>query len=120
MSEIKSYRDLKIWQKGMALAKQAYIVSSKFPVDEKFGLTSQIRRASVSVPSNIAEGHGRGSTGDYVRFLLIARGSLYEIETQIMLADDLSFVDKSAVQTILEASAEIGRMMNSLIQKLRP
>ena len=83
MSEIKSFRDLMVWQKSMQLVTDLYRLTSDFPKTESYGLTSQLRRAAVSVPSNIAEGYGRHSTSDYIRFLQIAIGSLYELQTQV-------------------------------------
>ena len=87
---LKNYRDLKVWQKSYTFCLQIYQETRKLPNEEKFGLTSQIRRSAVSIPSNIAEGYGRKTTADYLRFLSIAYGSLCELETQIMLAGDLS------------------------------
>ncbi len=118
MTRIKSYRDLIVWQKGMALARQVYLVTGRFPDDEKFGLISQLRRAAVSVPSNIAEGHARSSRSDYARFLHISRGSLYEIETQIMLSEDFNYLNQNDSSDILTTTSEIGRMLNSLIRKI--
>ena len=104
----------------MDLAKEIYEFSQEFPAEERFGLTSQVRRAAVSVPSNIAEGHTRHSTGDYVRFLRIARGSIAEIETQILLSSRLSFGDSGAAQHLLDKFDELGRMLSTLIKKLDP
>ena len=83
---IKSYKELVVWQKSMALVTAVYQISSKFPQSELFGITNQMRRSAISIPSNIAEGFGRNSSQDYLRFLYIARGSLYEMETQIQIA----------------------------------
>jgi four helix bundle protein len=90
---IRSYRDLVAWQQARILVKATYVATKLFPKEETYGLTQQIRRAAVSVPSNIAEGYGRGSRKDYVRFLLTARGSLYELQTQLLLAQDLGYLD---------------------------
>ena len=108
-----SYRDLIVWQKAMALAKQVYLITKTFPKDEIYGLTSQIRRCSVSVPSNIAEGRGRGSDKEFIRFLNIALGSVYELQTQLELA--LSFNYISNYDEINELSIEVEKMLNSLI-----
>ena len=108
-----SYRDLIVWQKAMALAKQVYLITKTFPKDEIYGLTSQIRRCSVSVPSNIAEGRGRGSDKEFIRFLNIALGSVYELQTQLELA--LSFNYVSNYDEINELSIEVEKMLNSLI-----
>ncbi len=90
--EIKTFRDLIAWQKSMMLAKETYKATSLMPDTERFGLTAQMRRAAVSIPSNIAEGHGRQSRPDYIRFLKTARGSLMELQTQVLLAQDLDFI----------------------------
>ncbi len=116
---INTYRDLLVWQKSMAFATSIYKSSNTFPNAEQYGLTSQVRRAVVSVPSNIAEGYGRHSTGDYLRFLQIANGSLYEIQTQIEIALNLNYLKKSEFDTLFIQSREIERMLSSLIQKIR-
>ncbi len=118
MQEIRSYRDLIVWQKAMSLAKEVYVLSNSFPADERFGLTQQLRRSVVSVPSNIAEGSGRGTTSDYVRFLHIARGSLFEAQTQLELTQQLGFTTDAALQSIQSLCNEIERMLNALISKL--
>ena len=102
----------------MDLAVGIYELSKSFPADERFGLTSQIRRSAVSVPSNIAEGHARKRTGDFRRFLSISQGSLAELETQAILAGRLGFSDPAKVESILSMSDEIGRMTSGLISKL--
>ena len=89
--KIRTFRDLLIWQKSIKLVTRIYEVTRSFPKEEAFGLTSQMRRCSVSIPSNIAEGHGRNSTGNYLRFLQIATGSLCELQTQLVIANNLSF-----------------------------
>lgn len=91
---IESYRDLEAWKHAIRLTRLVYRVSNGFPADERFGLTSQVRRAAVSIPSNIAEGWGRGTTTDYARFLRMAHGSLYEVETQCILAHELGMIDE--------------------------
>jgi four helix bundle protein len=113
---IRSYRDLVAWQKGIELCKQVYGVSATFPDAERFGLVSQIRRAAVSVPSNIAEGYGRRRTGDYVRFLDIARGSLAEVVTQLVIAEELGFVPSEQLQAPMLAAEEVDRVMFGLIR----
>ncbi len=120
MSEykIKSFRDLHVWQKSKVLVKTIYTISNSFPKDEIYGLTNQLRRSAVSVPSNIAEGYGRGSRTDYLRFLKIASGSLFELETQIEIACDLEFIDQLTRQRVISDSNEIERMLASLIKKL--
>jgi four helix bundle protein len=119
MNQIRTHRDLLVWQKSMVLVTDIYRKSQRFPTQEQYGLTSQIRRAAVSIPSNIAEGFGRQSTGDYIRFLNIAVGSLFEVQTQIEIAFNLSFIEESDFTVIFESTREIDRMMSSLIQKLK-
>lgn len=116
MGEIKSYRDLIAWQKAMELCQEVYRLSQRFPADERFGLTAQIRRCAVSVPSNIAEGYGRGRQQDYLRFLRMARGSLYELETQIVLAVRLGFIDADAAGPCAGLAREVDRILCSLIR----
>jgi four helix bundle protein len=120
MSEIiRSYRDLKAWQKAMELVREIYRVSRKFPKEELFGLMSQIRRAAVSVPSNVSEGHAKLSRKEYQHFLGHARGSLAEIETQILIAKDLDYLNEIDMNHILNLSAEVGRVLNGLLSSLR-
>ena len=119
MSEIKSYRDLKIWQRGIVLSKQVYELTVSFPKEEIYGMTSQMRRCAVSVPSNIAEGFGR-STLSFLNFLKIARGSLYELDTQLVLAKDLQLSTNTELISVLETEIqETGKMINSFINKLK-
>lgn len=103
----------------MLIAQQVYEISAGFPQSEMYGLTSQMRRAGISIPSNIAEGYGRNATKSYVSFVKIARGSLYELETQLILAEKLNFItDQEALADILLQIDEAGRMINSFIKKL--
>ncbi len=111
--------DLKIWKKAMLVTEEVYQLSASFPKDERFGLTSQIRRSAVSVPSNIAEGAGRNSKGEFVQFLGIANGSLYELQTQLLLASKFDFVTKNKVNEIIENVIEILRMNYALIKTLK-
>lgn len=115
---IRSYRDLEAWQYAFALAKDVYGVTHDFPDTERFGLTSQARRAAVSIASNIAEGYGRGRTADYVRFLAMARGSLYELETQMLLALDLQYVREDRFRKFEETSKSCGRLLAGLIRSI--
>jgi four helix bundle protein len=112
------YQDLVVWQKAMCLAKTVYEITKRFPDDEHFGLTSQLRRAAVSIPSNIAEGQGRLTKGEFKQFLGTARGSVFEVETQLLLASDLNYIDQAAAQSTLEMSGEVSRMLNGLIKSL--
>lgn len=115
---MKSYRDLIVWQKAMLLVVEIYQITRKLPDEEKFGLISQIRRSAISIPSNIAEGYGRNYTKDYIRFLQIARGSLFECQTQLEIAINLKFILTSDMEQIAFISVEIEKMLNSLINKL--
>ena len=121
---VRSYRDLKVWQSAMQLTERVYRITDGFPARETYGLTSQVRRAAVSVPSNIAEGHARDSTKEYLRFLSVAQGSLAELETQIELSKRLGFATEMDTMDVLNNSAEIGRMLaglqKSLTEKLAP
>jgi four helix bundle protein len=119
MAPIRSYRDLLVWQKSIAMIKEAYCATSAFPDDERYGLANQLKRAAVSVAANIAEGHARATTGDYIRFLNISYGSLAEIETHIVIARELGMISFAVEQNLLEQSAEIGRMLNGLIASLK-
>lgn len=118
MGTIRSYQDLDAWKLAMRLTRTVYEVSKGFPSDERFGLTSQVRRASVSIPSNIAEGWGRGSTQDYARFLRIARGSVYEVETQLIIARDLGYVDDESLERAIEHANEAGRVLAGLTKSI--
>ena len=120
VTKIQSYQDLKVWNLGMDLAVELYQISKAFPAEERFGLTSQIRKSAVSVPSNIAEGHARSSTGDYIRFLKISKASLAELETQAILSQRLGYVDRETITPFLDQIRTLGRMLNSLISKLNP
>ncbi len=115
---VKSYRDLIVWQKSMQLVTQVYSKTKILPREELYGLVAQIRRSSVSIPSNIAEGYGRNSTNDYLRFLQIASGSLYELQTQLEICLNLEYLSKEDFESIDEQSREIERMLSSLIKKV--
>jgi four helix bundle protein len=119
MSIVQSYRDLKVWQAGIQLAKNAYVLTRCFPKEETFGLTAQIRRSAASIPANIAEGHGRDNTGDFVRFLCIAQGSLKELETHLILSGEIGIGDDKAIDALLNHADEIGRMLRALIRTLQ-
>jgi len=118
-SEIRNYRDLTVWQLGMDIAVRVYEVTRDFPADKKFGLTSQLRRAAASVPANIAEGHARSSTKDYVRFVAIAIGSLAETATFLELAGRLDYGQVDDLRKIYELTTEERRMLRSLQKSLR-
>jgi four helix bundle protein len=118
MARPKSYRELIVWQKAMAMAKRAYELSQGLPKSESYGLLTQMRRAAVSVPSNIAEGHGRLTDLQFRHFLGNARGSLYEMQTQLELAGDLGYLDRRLVQELMEQGSEVARLINGLISAL--
>ena len=115
----ESYRDLIAWQKAMHLVREIYDATRLFPRDELYGLTSQLRRAAVSVPSNIAEGQARFSSKELAHFLSQARGSLVEIETQILIAQDLGYLSATKTRLLLQQAAELGRVRNGLIASVR-
>ena len=115
-SKITSYKELVVWQKSMVLVKEIYSLSESFPEYERFGLTNQIRKSSISIPSNIAEGWGRLSRKNYIQFLRISRGSLFELETQILIAIELNYINDNKISQNL--ITEISKMLNSLIKKL--
>ncbi|MGO8792543.1 MAG: four helix bundle protein [Terriglobia bacterium] len=118
-SRIRSYRDLRVWQEGMNLAENCYRLTKQFPKDELFGMTSQIRRASSSVPANIAEGYGRDSKGDYIQFLRISQGSLKEVETHLILCTRVGLLTKPETQSALEHCDRLGKMLHRLIRSLQ-
>src|SRR5262245_58422264 len=117
--EIRDYKDLVVWQKGMQLAKQVYQLTQSFPSEEKFGLVSQMRRAAISVPSNVAEGQARNTTGEFVQFVSHAEGSLAELDTQIRLSIELGFCRELAVKSIQELIIEEQKMLKSLRRSLK-
>ena len=116
----RSFKDLIVWQKSIALVTEVYRLTKKFPSEERFSLTSQIRRAAASIPANIAEGNGRGTRKDYAHFLHIAHGSAAELETLLTIAQNLQYCNKNECSTIEGRLGEIGRMLRSLRTKLRP
>ncbi|QTN19632.1 four helix bundle protein [Brevundimonas sp. AJA228-03] len=116
--EVRHYRDLVVWQKALIFVERVYAVSRSWPADERFGLTGQVRGAAVSVPSNVAEGCGRRSTPAFINHLAIARGSLAEVETQLILAERLGYLPADERDAVLALADEISRMLASLITKL--
>jgi four helix bundle protein len=115
---VKNYSDLVAWQKAMDLVEMVYTATSQFPREEVYGLTNQLRRAAVSVPSNIAEGQGRRSDNDFRRFLAIAHGSLREVETQVLIAQRLHYLTEAQTQTLKVLSGEVGRLITGLINSI--
>ena len=116
---IASYRELKVWQMGMNIAVECYFLTREFPKSEIYGMTSQIRRASASIPANIAEGYGRQYQNEYLQFLHIFNGSLKELETHLLLAARVELTTKEAIVPILHFCEEEGKMLTALIRKLK-
>lgn len=114
-----SFKDLVVWQKAVQLSSQIYRLTASFPPSEQFGLTNQLRRASVSIASNIAEGYGRSTKGEYVQFLGHARGSNCELQTQLIIANDLGFCDKKSHESVEKLSSEISRILIAVMNKLK-
>jgi four helix bundle protein len=115
----KNYRDLIVWQRAFQFALEIYKATSHFPSEEKYGLIAQLRKAGVSVPSNIAEGEGRNSRAEFRRFLLIAHGSLREVETQILMADALKYLKRDDTANLTSMASEVGRLINGMCRSLR-
>ena len=116
---IRSYRDLRVWQRSLDLVVAGYRVSARFPKPELYGLVSQLRRAAVSVPANIAEGHGREHLGDYLHSLSIANGSLMELETHLIIGARMGYLDDEELEPILQRCSEVGRMLAALLGALK-
>lgn len=116
MGEYRTYRDLDVWKKARSLVKEVYLVTRSFPKDEMYGLMSQMRRCAVSIPSNIAEGYGRQFKKETVQFLHIARGSLFELETQLFIASDLSYIDEECLEKLLMQLDDCKKLLNGLIK----
>ena len=118
MEKTRSYKDLRVWQRSTDLAMEVYALSKNFPKDELYGLTSQIRRASISIPSNIAEGSERKANRDFLRFIRIASGSLAEVETQLYMALRFGYIAEEEYKNVQPLMAEIGRMLNGFANNL--
>jgi four helix bundle protein len=116
---VQSYQDLKVWQAGMDLAEGCYRMTGQFPKAELYGMTSQIRRAATSIPANIAEGYGRETRGEYIRFLRIAQGSLKELETFLLLSARVGYTTQDSIQPLLNPCAALGKMLRALIRSLQ-
>lgn len=115
---MKNFKNLKVWQKGFQIAISTYKITNKFPTEEKFGLTSQMNRASISITSNIAEGSSRRSEKDYFRFLEIALGSCFELESQVLISIELGFVEKEPANSLLQNIDEEQKMLIAFMNKL--
>jgi len=111
-----NYRDLVVWQKARVLAKDIYVLTRAFPREEMFGLVKQMRRAAISILCNVAEGRGRRTRPDYRHFVLIARGSAFELETQIIVASDVGYIDETTAEQIIERTTEVERLLNGLLR----
>ena len=116
---MSSFQKLGFWQKSRVLVKEIYQLTANFPKAEMFGLTAQLRRAAVSISSNIAEGYGRQYRADYIHFLNIARGSCYEVEAQLILCVDLGLLQEAQCEQVLHLCEEIGKLLNATIQSLQ-
>ena len=117
-AKVGGYKDLLVWRKGIELVKEIYRMPKPFPADERFGLVSQMRRAAVSIPSNIAEGQARKNTGEFVQFLSQAEGSLAELDTQLILAEELGYSNPTQVASATGLVSELKRMLNALRRAL--
>jgi four helix bundle protein len=116
--QARRYQDLIAWQRAVTQVKKVYEVTGSFPQKEVFGLTSQMRRSAVSIPSNIAEGQGRATRGEFHQFLGHARGSLYELETQLVIASELEYISEEQCDCLLDGSRELGRILNALMSSV--
>jgi four helix bundle protein len=117
--KIRNYRDLKVWQKAVQLSKEIFLITTKFPANQQYGLKSQIERSVVSIASNIAEGSGRNGRQEFIYHLGVAQGSLFEVETQLIIAKEIGFLSLEEVEKLLKISEEISRMISGLIIKLK-
>ncbi len=116
---VRDYRELIVWQKSMDLVELLYRHTKSFPKEELYGLTAQMRRAAVSIPSNIADGQARQTTRDFIRFLSIARGSLKELETQVIICHRLAYIDEAQESELVAATEEVSRLISGLTNSLR-
>jgi four helix bundle protein len=119
MSEIRDFKDLIVWQKAMELSLKVFMLTKKFPKKEIYGMTSQLRRSAVSVAANIAEGHGRNTKGQYIQFLGIAKGSLAEVETLLILAKEMEYIEAEGFSVTQMLVVDCNKMLKKLIQALR-
>jgi four helix bundle protein len=119
MTYIQSYKELIVWQKSMLLVKEIYILTASFPKSEVFSLVSQIRRAAISIPSNIAEGYGRKSSKEYAQFYAIAYGSCLELETQLLIAQEVGYIEAKEAEKVFALLKEVSAMLNAMLSKMR-
>jgi four helix bundle protein len=118
VAPLRNYQELKVWQAGIRLVVVTYALTKRFPKSEVYGLTSQMQRAAVSIPANIAEGYGRIHRGDYLRYLSVANGSLKELETEILIAREMGYVPASQAGEVSRLTDELGRMLGALTRRL--
>ena len=118
-NKVNSYKDLIVWQKAILLVTEIYSITKRFPIDEKFGLVNQLNRAFVSIPSNIAEGWGRESSKNYLQFLRVSRGSLFEVETLILISKNLNYISQEIFILISNGIDEVGRILQGLIKSIQ-
>jgi four helix bundle protein len=116
--KVLSYKDLEVWKRGVTFSIMIYKITDKFPKSEQFGIINQLRRAAASFPANIAEGYGRESTGSYIQFLKIARGSMNEVETFLYISNGLKYIDKATLDDLLKETTSLNKMITSMIKKL--
>jgi len=116
--KISSYKDLEVWQVSVGMASEIYDITRSFPKEEIYSLTSQIRRAAISIPANIAEGWGRNMTKEYIQFLRVARGSLSELETRLIISNNLSYMDSDSLDALSNTIRRLSSMLNSMIDSL--
>ena len=119
MTQIQSYKDLLIWQKGIALIKSIYLLCDELPMEKIYGLQSQMKRAAISIPSNIAEGYGRNYSQNYIQFLRMARGSLLELETQLIISKELKMIGVQVYEKVQGLITEENKMLNAFIKAIR-
>jgi len=117
--DIRTFRDLIAWQKGIRLSLLVYRLTKRFPDEEKFGMVSQMRRSAVSIPANIAEGYGRGRRAEYIRYLEIGRGSLFELQTYVELAREMKWVDGEDLAAVARLAEEVDRIVSALLRSLK-
>ena len=117
--DVRTFRDLIAWQKGVRLSLLAYRLTKRFPDEEKFGMVSQMRRSAVSIPANIAEGYGRGRRAEYIRYLEIGRGSLFELQTYLELAQEMKWVDGEDLAAVARLADEVDRIVSALLRSLK-
>ena len=117
--DVRTFRDLIVWQKGIGLALLVYRLTKRFPDEEKFGMVAQMRRSAVSIPANIAEGYGKGRRAEYIRYLEIGRGSLFELQTYLELVREMKWVDGEDLAAVARLAEEVDRVVSALLRSLK-